>query len=121
MPNATKAYEAVALQIASPRELEANLLRQAASRLQAVHNNADRRTPELDEALMFNRKLWTILMTSVTSPNNPLPAAIRQNVANLGIFVLNQTVTALGDPQPEQLGSLIAINREVAAGLMARA
>jgi flagellar protein FlaF len=121
MPNTTKAYEAIALQIASPRELEANLLRQAASRLQAVHDIADRRPPELDEALMFNRKLWTILMTAVTSPNNPLPVAVRQNVANLGIFVMNQTIATLGNPRPEQLGSLIAINREVAAGLMEHA
>ena len=121
MPNATKAYEAVALQIASPRELEANLLRQAASRLQAAHDKGKGHTAELDEALMFNRKLWTILLTAVTSPNNPLPAAVRQNVANLGLFVMNQTLVSLSNPSAEQLGSLISINREVAAGLMGRA
>jgi len=121
MPNGTRAYEAVAPQIGSPRELEASLLRQAASRLQSAHENADGSAGELDEALMFNRKLWTILLTSVTSPNNPLPAKIQQNVTNLGLFVMNQTMAILGNPKAEQLGLLININREVATDLMARA
>jgi flagellar protein FlaF len=121
MPSATKAYETVALQIASPRELEASLLRQAASRLQAAHDSTGGSSPQLDEALQFNRKLWTLLLTSVTSPDNPLPVAIRQNVANIGIFVINHTMAILGNPRAEQLGSLININREIAAGLTERA
>ena len=48
-------------------------------------------------------------------------AEIRQNVANLGVFVLNQTLTVMGNPKPERLSSLININREVAAGLRASA
>jgi flagellar protein FlaF len=111
----------VAKQSANPRELEASLLLQAASRLQAVRDAANRSRPALDDALLFNRKLWSIFLTSVTSTDNPLPVAVRQNVANLGLYVMNQTLTALSDPQPEQLRSLININREVAAGLMGRA
>ena len=121
MHNAAQTYGRVAKQIAQPRELEASLLLQAASRLQAVRDASSRSKPELHDALLYNRKLWSIFLASVASADNPLPAAIRQNVANLGLFVMNQTVTTLGDPRPEQLGSLIAINREVAAGLMGRA
>jgi flagellar protein FlaF len=121
MHSATQAYDRVAKQIANPRDLEATLLLQAASRLQAASAAAKNRKPGLDDALLFNRKLWSIFLTSVTNTDNPLPAAIRQNVANLGLFVMNQTMTTLGDPRPEQVGSLIAINREVAAGLMGRA
>ena len=58
---------------------------------------------------------------SVTSSEHPLPAAIRQNVANLGLFVMNQTVTIMHKPKREQLHSLININRELAAGLLGRA
>jgi flagellar protein FlaF len=86
-----------------------------------VRDASGRQQPELDDALLFNRKLWSIFLASVTREDNPLPAAVRQNVANLGLYVMNQTITTLGDPRPEQLGSLIAINREVAAGLMGRA
>ena len=50
-----------------------------------------------------------------------MPAGVRQNVANLGIFVFKQTMAILADPKPENLGSLININRELAAGLLARA
>jgi flagellar protein FlaF len=38
-------------------------------------------------------------------------------VANLGLFVLNQTISILADPQPGRLAPLIDINRELAAGL----
>jgi flagellar protein FlaF len=70
---------------------------------------------------MYNRKLWSVFVTSATSTENPLPAVLRQNVANLGIFVFKQTMAILADPKPENLGSLININRELAAGLLTRA
>jgi flagellar biosynthesis activator protein FlaF len=121
MQNAARAYGAVARQIANPRELEADLLLKAASRLQAVHDAWDGKKPDLDDALLYNRKLWSIFLTSVTNSDHPLPVAIRQNVANLGLFVMNRTVSMLRNPRREQLGSLISINRELAAGLLGRA
>jgi flagellar protein FlaF len=56
----------------------------------------------------------------MTDSKNPMPSNVRQNVANLGLFVMNHTVSVLKDRRPEQLGSLININRELAAGLMSR-
>jgi flagellar protein FlaF len=120
MQSAAQAYGRVAKQIANPRELEADLLLKAASRLQAIHDAWESRRAELDDALLYNRKLWSIFLTSVTGPDHALPVAIRQNVANLGLFVMNQTVTMLRDPQRSRLGVLININRELAAGLMGR-
>ena len=120
MQNAAHAYGAIAKQIASPRQLEANLLLKAASRLQAVQDGWDQKRPDLDDALLYNRKLWTIFLTSVTDVESPLPAEIRQNIANLGLFVMNHTLSVMTDPQPNRLNSLISINREVAAGLLAR-
>jgi flagellar protein FlaF len=110
----------VAKQTFSPRELEANLLLRAASRLQAIHDSWDRAKSQLEEALLYNRKLWTVFLTTATDSTNPLPIEIRQNVANLGIFVMNQTLATSADPRPERLVSLIKINRELAAGLMGR-
>jgi flagellar protein FlaF len=120
MQNAALAYGTVAKQIANPRELEADLLLKAAARLQAIRDGWDRAKPELDEALLYNRKLWSIFLTSVTSSEHPLPVAIRQNIANLGLFVMNQTVSMMTNPRREQLESLISINRELAAGLLGR-
>ena len=121
MQNAAQAYGAVARQIANPRELEADLLLKAASQLQAVYDGWDRKRSDLDLALRYNRKLWSIFLTSVSSPEHALPVAIRQNVANLGLFVMNQTITMMSNPKRESLGSLISINRELAAGLLGRA
>jgi flagellar protein FlaF len=121
MQSAAKTYGAVARQIANPRELEADLLLQAASRLQAIHDSWERSSAGLGEALLYNRKLWSIFLTSVTSADHPLPVAIRQNVANLGLFVMNQTVSIISNPKRETLNSLISINRELAAGLLGRA
>ncbi len=120
MQSAAQAYGTVAKQIANPRELEANLLLKAAARLQAIRDAWDRGKPDLDDALLYNRKLWSIFLTSVTSPEHPLPVAIRQNIANLGLFVMNQTVSMMTNPRREQLESLININRELAAGLLGR-
>src|SRR5690606_574616 len=108
-------------QTASPRELEAALLLRAAARLQAIRDGWDEQQSQLGAALNFNRRLWSIFLASVTRPDNPLPPAIRQNVANLGLFVCNHTLSVLLDPRPENLRILINVNREVAAGLRGNA
>jgi flagellar biosynthesis activator protein FlaF len=117
MHYAASAYSKVAQTTQSPRELEAAVLMKAATRLQAIRDDWDGRAKELDEALTYNRKLWTILVSSVTRPENPLPAPIKQNVANLGLFIFNHTLALMSEPKPERLGILVNINRELAAGL----
>jgi len=111
----------VANQTSSPRELEANLLLKAAARLQAVSEAWGVDRDQIDEALLYNRKLWSFFLVSVTQPDNPLPDLVRQNMANLGMFVMNQTLSLMAEPQREKLLPLISINREIAAGLLGRA
>ena len=93
----------------------------AATRLQLIRDDWAGRRAELDEALTYNRKLWTILVTSVTDADNPLPPAIKNNIANLAIFVFERTITVMTEPGPDKLGALVTINREIAAGLRAQA
>jgi flagellar protein FlaF len=101
--------------------MEAGLLLKAAARLQSVSDGwgGDNRE-HVEDALLYNRKLWSVFLTSVMRQDNPLPDLIRQNVANLGVFVMSQTVSLMVEPQREKLGTLISINRELAAGLMGR-
>ena len=120
MHHAAQAYGKIAKQTVSPRELEADLLLDAAARLQAIREAWESRRSELDGALTNNRKLWSIFLTSATSTENPLPAPVRQNVANLGIFVFNETLAIQANPRPDALAPLININRVLAAGLMGR-
>ena len=122
MQRAAQTYGAVAKQTANPRELEADLLLSAAAKLQTVRDGwLNRQASDLESALLYNRRLWSIFVTSCTSPENPLPANVRQNVANLGLFVLKHTLMVMANPKPENLHSLININREIAAGLLGRA
>ena len=119
MQSAAQAYGAVAKQIVNPRELEADLLLKAASRLQAIHDSWERGTPTRRRAALQSQALVD-LPDLGDQPEHPLPVAIRQNVANLGLFVMNQTVLMMTNPQREHLSSLISINRELAAGLLGR-
>ena len=117
MRQAVKAYASVAKETASPRELEASLLLKAASKLKFVYDGWNEGAQGLGDALLFNRRLWTIFLDSVTSNDNPLPVETRQNIANLGIFIMNETFSLLSDPRPANLLPLININRGIATGL----
>ena len=73
MHYASQAYAKTAIETASPRELEARLLLQAAAKLQAVQDSWRDKPSGLDDALLFNRRLWTIFLDAVTSEGNRLP------------------------------------------------
>jgi flagellar biosynthesis activator protein FlaF len=117
MREAIKAYAAAAKETASPRELEASLLLKAASQLQSVYEGWQHKRQALGDALAYNRRLWVFFVDAVCSNDNLLPAPVRQNIANLGIFVINETNSLLIDPQPDGLLPLININRGLATGL----
>ena len=53
----------------------------------------------------------------MTGDQSDLPRGLRENIANLGIFVMKQTLEIQAAPKPEKLTVLININRELAAGL----
>ncbi|WP_150525609.1 flagellar biosynthesis regulator FlaF [Roseibium sediminis] len=119
---AAQAYQKTSQVAVSPRELEANLLMKAAARLQLVKDEWKQSSlAQRDDALTYNRKLWTILVTSATNGDNPLPQEIKNNIASLGVFVFKQTMEAMADEEGNKLNSLISINRAIAEGLRARA
>ena len=117
---AATAYQKVGQQTTNPRELEANLLSKSAANLQRLKEEFDS-TPrnELANALQFNRRLWTVFMTSVTREDSPLPTELRQNIANLGIFIAKHMLALQIEPAARKLDVLININRQIAAGLRA--
>jgi flagellar protein FlaF len=118
---AAQAYARVANTTASPRDIEAKALLMAANKLQAVMTNADATFEQASEALMFNRKLWSIFLSEAQRDENPQPLDVRQNIANLGIFVLSHTAALQISPQRDHFKPLIEINRNIAAGLGGRA
>ena len=115
-----QAYQQTTKIVESARERESALLMKAAAGLQRVKDEwATGTDQDLKAALSFNRKLWTIFMSAVTQPDSPLPPELRQNIANLGMFIMNQTREILLDlnPQPQQLDVLVRLNHQIAAGL----
>lgn len=117
---AVQAYQQMGQQTVAPRDLEANLLSKAASRFQRIRNDWDGLNHELSEALLFNRKLWSVFLSSAIDEESQLPLELRQQVANLGVFVMCQTMELQVLPQAEKLDALININRELASGLRER-
>jgi flagellar protein FlaF len=116
---AFSAYHKVSRQTATPRQIESNLLSKSAANFQRIRDNWNEANAELEEAMLFNRRLWTVFLTTVTREDNPLPASIRENIANLGLFVMNQQRELQTNPEARKLDVLITINRELAAGLRA--
>ncbi len=120
MSNAAQAYARTSQTTSSPREIEAQALLKAARQLQEVQTNWAGPGKALDTALLFNRRLWSIFISAAQADENPQPIEIRQNIANIGLFVMKQTVDMQINPDPAKLKSLIEINCNLAAGLSGR-
>ena len=96
-----------------PRQLEAHLLLKAAAQLQSFKDNWSYDESAVAEALMLNRKLWTILGTSATDDSNPLPDAIKENIGNLTVFVLKRTLEIMDDPSPGVVHGVVQVEAMV--------
>ena len=120
MSNAAQAYARTSQTTSSPREIEAQALLKAARQLQEVQSNWPVPGKAMENALLFNRRLWSIFMSAAQTDENPQPIEIRQNIANIGVFVTKQTVDMQMNPDPAKLKSLIDINCNLAAGLSGR-
>lgn len=115
---AAAAYQKTTQSTATGRELEATLLMKAAAQLQiSLDDWVDDRPETLHDALTYNRRLWTILTTSVVDTENPLPDEVKENLGSLGAFVLKQTIDLLLTPEKTKVKTLVTINRNIAQGL----
>jgi len=90
----------------------------AAARLQLIKDEWNESSlAEKDDALVYNRKLWTILVTSATNQDSQLPQDIKNNIASLGVFVFKQTMSIITTNDSSKVDVLISINRAIAEGL----
>ena len=117
MRNGALAYQQVAQTTATPRDLEAQLLLRAAARLSLCREAETLDKRAVRDALQFNRKLWTVFLSAVNRPENPLPNETKANVRSLAAFVLDRTIKLEIKPEPAKLDELITINRQIAGGL----
>ncbi len=61
-----------------------------------------------------------MFIDAVIRDDNKLPKAVCENLTALGMRVMSDTFALITKPKPEQLKTLIDINRGIAAGLRAR-
>lgn len=117
MVNLSDAYSNTHAASMTPREVEAFCLTRAALMLNDIRQDWDGRKHELDEVLEKNKVLWVALTSKINDEDNPLPVDLKQNMANLALFIFKRTIELIADPVPEKLDALISINRNIAAGL----
>ncbi|TNE29073.1 MAG: flagellar biosynthesis regulatory protein FlaF [Alphaproteobacteria bacterium] len=108
--------------VVDQRTLEGQLLMKAAQKLDSLSKRlaTGEVVPqmEVEEALSYNRKLWTVFSSEAGEDAHALPQEIKNNIATLAVFVFKRTIAVLANPQPEKIAALIEINRNIASGLL---
>jgi flagellar protein FlaF len=119
---ALKAYDSVNKSTMSGRDVEAGVLTKAALKLKKCQDNwpENGRSTNLEAALKYNQRVWTIFQAEVEKPENPLPNALKVDLLRLSAFIDKRTLETLAYPAPEKLTILININHNIAAGLRMR-
>jgi flagellar biosynthesis activator protein FlaF len=114
-----EAYKKSQTDSMSGREIEAAALTRCAQLLSDCQKNWD--TPNhdlnLSEALRINQRVWSILQGELTSPDNPLPKRLKEDLLSLSIFIDKRIIQVLAHPESAKLNILIDINLNIAAGL----
>jgi flagellar protein FlaF len=119
--HAANAYSKRGQGAADQRRLEGDALLRAAARLQDVHRGwRPELYPDLESALLYNRRLWTIFATEAANEATDLPLELRNNIASISVFVFKRSLELMTQPTPEKIEALIDINRNLAAGLLTR-
>jgi flagellar protein FlaF len=106
----------------SQRQLEASILLNAANRLEDVRKRWQPELDhELDDALLYNQKLWTVFAAEVADAEGRLPDDLRNKIGSIAVFVFKRTFELMAKPEPAKIDALVTINRNLAAGLLTRA
>ena len=113
------AYEAGAKTAVTNRELEATALFKAARKLETCVQNwgRDGHAAQLDEALRYNLRLWTLFQCELSQPEHGMVPELRLDLLQLSAFVDKSTFEMMAAPEADKLQCLIDIDRNIAMGL----
>lgn len=112
-------YEKLRWKTMSGRQIEAAVLQKAALQFRRVQSSLDDGvlSPEAEEALLFNRRVWEVLRAGWRNENCPLPDNIRSNLLNLSVFMAKAELEFRAKPISDRLNGMIQINETLASGL----
>jgi flagellar protein FlaF len=117
--HAADAYSKRGHGAADQRRLEGDALLRAATQLQDIRRAwRPELYRDLESALLYNRKLWTIFASEAANDANDLPIELRNNIASISVFVFKRSLELMAQPVPEKIEALVEINRNLAAGLL---
>jgi flagellar protein FlaF len=68
------------------------------------------------DAVNYLNRLWSFLISDLTSPENGLDANLRADLVSIGMWMMRETDAVLQNPE-KGMGSLIAINKTIREGL----
>ncbi len=113
------AYKQVDKDTNSGRETEARVLSRAALKLKKCQENWGRADSDqqLDEALRYNQKIWSLFQGELEREDNPLPGKLKIDILRLAAFIDKRIFEVMAFPSPEKLNIIININQNLAAGL----
>ena len=114
-----KAYKKISKITDSLRDTESRVLTQGAVKLKTCLNNWDGKgfRGQLNEALVYNNKIWTLFQSELSKKHNQQPIEIRNNLLKLSMFIKRQISAAMGNPTKSILENIININLLIARGL----
>ena len=116
---AVNAYRQVDKKTISGRETEARVLTEAALKLKKCQDNWN--SPDLDvqldQALRYNQKIWSLFQGELEREDNPLPGKLKIDILRLAAFIDKRIFEVMAFPSPEKLNIIININQNIAAGL----
>lgn len=124
LQHALNTYRAVEkASISSGRDTEARVLTQGALKLLDCQKNWDlpNRNTQLDEALKYNQRIWSLFQAELSKKENPLPVQIKLNLLALSRFIDQRIFDTMAFPDPRKLDIIIKINNNIAAGLRSSA
>ena len=116
---AVNAYRQVDKTTISGRETEARVLTEAALKLKKCQDNwgSNDLDAQLDEALRYNQKIWSLFQGELEREDNPLPGKLKVDILRLAAFIDKRIFEVMAFPSPEKLNIIININQNIAAGL----
>ena len=117
--HAVNAYKQVDKNTISGRETEARVLTEAALKLKKCQESwgSPNNEAELDQALRYNQKIWSLFQGELEREDNPLPGKLKIDILRLAAFIDKRIFEVMAFPSPEKLNIIININQNIAAGL----
>jgi flagellar protein FlaF len=97
------------------RERERVLLHRAVELLKDARETGPA-SRESIEALAFLRRIWTVLLDDLVSPENGLPEKLRASLISIGIWILKEA-DLIRVEHSRTMDGLIAVNETIRDGL----